>query len=205
MLSLRTKVDYRSIAKNHYSVELDGMHVHHKDGNSHNNDPENLVVCTPKEHAQYHREMGQEPIALLLEGQNGSNWFSVIGKMGGLARKGSKIESYTMSNDAYIQRAYARNNKGDPMNTNLSLRGHSRTEKQKIGKLKAVETKAQRKLTELELQQLKNFSTKGSEIARINMTGSKKLINNDTGEFKFAKPNTPKWFNLLNNNFKVKE
>jgi len=37
-----------------------GMHLHHKDGNPFNNNINNLTVCTPEEHIELHRELGDK-------------------------------------------------------------------------------------------------------------------------------------------------
>lgn len=36
------------------------MHLHHLDANSRNNEIDNLVVCTPEEHLEYHRLLGHK-------------------------------------------------------------------------------------------------------------------------------------------------
>jgi len=36
------------------------MHLHHRDSNSRNNSIENLVVCTPEEHVEFHRQLGHK-------------------------------------------------------------------------------------------------------------------------------------------------
>lgn len=36
---------------------FDGCDVHHKDGNSLNNEASNLIVCTKKQHMEFHRQM----------------------------------------------------------------------------------------------------------------------------------------------------
>lgn len=53
--------NYRKIWEEyHNACILPGMHVHHRDGNRTNDDPLNLIVCTPEEHAQYHRDLGHK-------------------------------------------------------------------------------------------------------------------------------------------------
>lgn len=37
-----------------------GMHLHHKDGNPFNNDISNLMICTPEEHIELHRQLGHK-------------------------------------------------------------------------------------------------------------------------------------------------
>lgn len=203
-MSNRTKINYRKIAEEHYGVSVSGMHVHHKDGNCHNNSPENLVICTPQEHADYHRELGQETIALLIEGQSDvQNWFSVIGKIGAEKSKGVPRNTYIMSVEALKQRSDARNCKGDPLNTKLCLRGESRTENQKIGKLKETETRRSRGRNSTEVQQFEEFRKLGIEAAKQSLSGSKKLFHPVDKTIKFAKPNSDKWMYLLNNGYIV--
>jgi len=199
----RTTVDYRTIAETYYNRSVSGMHVHHIDGNSHNNDPKNLFICAAEEHAQLHRDMGQEQIALLLEGQvpKGTDWFSVIGKLGSEKSKGVLRSGYSVSEKAYKQRCYARSCKGNQKETKLSLQGESRTNKQKQGSVKAVESKKSREMTELERKQLNDFCKKGLEAAKLALIGSKKFIHPITGKTKFAKPNSDKWFQLLKENY----
>lgn len=50
--------NYRKICQlynNYKDLEMKGFHVHHKDGNHKNNNPFNLLKCTPKEHAELHK------------------------------------------------------------------------------------------------------------------------------------------------------
>jgi hypothetical protein len=55
----RTKMNYRKIWEAHHNAcILPGMHVHHIDGDSHNNNPDNLLVCTPQEHWNIHYAQG---------------------------------------------------------------------------------------------------------------------------------------------------
>lgn len=47
--------NYRKIYEEHYNVKIPkGYHIHHKDFNRQNNDPLNLEMLTPDEHAQKH-------------------------------------------------------------------------------------------------------------------------------------------------------
>lgn len=48
------KALHQEIYRDHHGPIPDGMHVHHADGNSLNNDPANLVLKTPGEHARMH-------------------------------------------------------------------------------------------------------------------------------------------------------
>ena len=197
----RTTVNYRKIAEEYYGMPDDGMHVHHKDGNCHNNHPENLVICTADEHAEYHKNLGHNSIAEMLLGQGTGNWFSVIGVLGGLSRKGSTVENYTMSELAIDQREKARISKGDQTNTKISLRGSERTEKQKAGDIKKSLSKTNRIVSDAEKTQLSKFTKAGHAASKLACTGSKKLINVETGETKFAIPDSDKWNRLINLNF----
>lgn len=45
---------------------MPGMHIHHIDGNKYNNDPLNLMICTPKEHYEIHLSQNDYACAMLL-------------------------------------------------------------------------------------------------------------------------------------------
>ena len=65
---------YRQIWEKHNDAcILPGMHVHHIDGNRTNDDPNNLMVCTPEEHAELHRQMGDKILStgFILKANNG--------------------------------------------------------------------------------------------------------------------------------------
>ncbi len=52
--------NYRKICQEHNGYtddQMKGMHVHHIDIDHTNNNPENLLLCTPKEHAEFHPHM----------------------------------------------------------------------------------------------------------------------------------------------------
>lgn len=56
-MSKRINVNYRKICQEHYGYtnsEMEGMDVHHIDGNRNNNDPSNLQLISPKNHADLH-------------------------------------------------------------------------------------------------------------------------------------------------------
>lgn len=53
--------NYRKIYCLFHGIELKdlkGFHIHHIDGNHKNNHPENLLKCTPEEHAKLHEAEG---------------------------------------------------------------------------------------------------------------------------------------------------
>ena len=66
---MRTKINYRQIYMDNYGAIPHGYHVHHIDGNSHNNNPENLETLHPIDHAKKHRDMGQKAISSLILSQ----------------------------------------------------------------------------------------------------------------------------------------
>lgn len=67
----RTRVNYKKIYEDYYGTKVPkGMHVHHKDGNSHNNDPHNLVVVTPEEHVKLHELLGHKIIGSFIKKAN---------------------------------------------------------------------------------------------------------------------------------------
>lgn len=56
-MAKKVKVNYRKICQEFYGYtkeQMIGMDVHHIDGNRDNNDPSNLQLLTPKEHAKIH-------------------------------------------------------------------------------------------------------------------------------------------------------
>jgi len=59
----RTKINYRKIFVENYGPipkDLNGRsyEIHHIDGNSHNNDPSNLIALSIQEHYDLHKEQG---------------------------------------------------------------------------------------------------------------------------------------------------
>lgn len=71
---------YRKIWEDyHRACILPGMHIHHIDGNCENDDPENLLICTPEEHWQIHFDQG-DIVAINNKFIQGA---SEAGKMGG--------------------------------------------------------------------------------------------------------------------------
>ena len=57
-MAKKVNVDYRKICQKHYDYSAEqmiGMDVHHIDGNRNNNDPLNLQLLTPEEHAKIHK------------------------------------------------------------------------------------------------------------------------------------------------------
>ena len=56
-MSKKVNVNYRKICKEHYGYtdkQMKNMDVHHIDGNRYNNDPSNLQLLSPTEHAKIH-------------------------------------------------------------------------------------------------------------------------------------------------------
>jgi hypothetical protein len=45
---------------------MPGMHIHHIDGNKNNNEPFNLLLCSPVEHYEIHLKQGDYGAAILL-------------------------------------------------------------------------------------------------------------------------------------------
>lgn len=57
-MSKKINVDYRKICQEHYGYsneQMKNMDVHHIDGNRENNNPSNLQLLSPEEHAQIHQ------------------------------------------------------------------------------------------------------------------------------------------------------
>lgn len=75
--------NYRKIYENYHGVEIPkGMHIHHIDGNRENNNPLNLQMVTPEEHAKIHCERGDSWYNSSLD-----KWISGASEAG---RKGAK-------------------------------------------------------------------------------------------------------------------
>ena len=56
---MRTRIDYRKIYTEHWQVEIPAdFHIHHIDGDSHNNNPINLVALSAQDHHDAHLAMG---------------------------------------------------------------------------------------------------------------------------------------------------
>ena len=54
-----SRQEARRIFKRHYGRKVkEGYHLHHTDGNCFNNSISNLVECTPEEHLEYHKQLG---------------------------------------------------------------------------------------------------------------------------------------------------
>lgn len=66
-MSRPTNINYRKIwEKYHNACLLPGIHIHHLDGNPWNNDPNNLLAVTRREHYLIHLEQGDSYEALML-------------------------------------------------------------------------------------------------------------------------------------------
>ena len=50
------KEEHIWLKQNHFNCYNGKIHIHHKDHNRFNNDPSNLILCTPKQHNKLHRE-----------------------------------------------------------------------------------------------------------------------------------------------------
>jgi len=48
--------EYKKIYEKHFGKIPKGYHIHHIDGNSHNNDIKNLVCLSPEEHSKIHKD-----------------------------------------------------------------------------------------------------------------------------------------------------
>ena len=57
-MAKKVKENYRKICQEHYGYsneQMNGMDVHHIDGNRENNNPSNLQLLSPEEHAKIHQ------------------------------------------------------------------------------------------------------------------------------------------------------
>lgn len=106
-MARKTKVNYRRIWENHHQAcVLKGMHIHHIDGDPHNNDPENLMICTPEEHWDIHYRQG-DIVALSGKFIQGAAEAGRKGGKAGVGWKFSKEGSERLSQsliESYIRR-----------------------------------------------------------------------------------------------------
>lgn len=89
MVAKRNKREYRRIYEEHYGPIPEGYHIHHIDFDRTNNDPSNLLACTPEEHERIHLEHDT-----MYKGR-GKGWIvgaSEAGKLGGKASYDKKTE-----------------------------------------------------------------------------------------------------------------
>ena len=96
---------YRRIYEEHHGVKLPkGMHVHHIDGNRANNHIDNLLACTPQEHARIHMEQGDFVRAGAIGGANGRGVKRPNRREGRITKKNmcwvwSKYKAYPLGSD----------------------------------------------------------------------------------------------------------
>jgi hypothetical protein len=80
--------NYRKIWEEYNGKKIPkGYHIHHIDGNHSNNDPNNLICCSPQEHWNIHFQQG-DPVAINGKFIQGAN---IAGRKGGAAGKGKPI------------------------------------------------------------------------------------------------------------------
>ncbi len=60
MTKSQSRYKAKKIWERHNRSIPKGMHLHHRDGNPYNNNIDNLMVCTPKEHIELHRQLGDK-------------------------------------------------------------------------------------------------------------------------------------------------
>ena len=81
-MKTRTVVNYRKMWEEFHGCDIpQGWHIHHLDGDSHNNDISNLLACSVEEHAKLHTDMNQPWCANWIlkgsgdmSGKNHFNW-----------------------------------------------------------------------------------------------------------------------------------
>ncbi len=55
-------------AKERNKPLVNGELVHHKDLNKHNNNPDNLIISTPKEHSMWHNQLEEIAVSFMKDG-----------------------------------------------------------------------------------------------------------------------------------------
>lgn len=123
---MRTTVNYRRIWEKHHCKSVpEEWHIHHLDGDSHNNDVSNLHACHFTEHAKIHAEQGQPWIA---------NWILGSGEYD-MSGENHPMWNKTHSDDTKTKMALAKTGPNNPhWGTHLSDETKAKLSKANLGK-----------------------------------------------------------------------